>query len=29
MCQYSAVDGAAGDWHLIHLGHLALSGAGC
>ena len=28
MCQYSAVDGAAGDWHLIHLGHLALSGAG-
>ena len=28
MCQYSATDGAAGDWHLIHLGHLALSGAG-
>ncbi|MEZ5099813.1 MAG: NADH:flavin oxidoreductase/NADH oxidase [Thermoleophilia bacterium] len=28
MCQYSAVDGTAGDWHLIHLGHLALSGAG-
>ncbi len=28
MCQYSAVDGNAGDWHLIHLGHLALSGAG-
>ena len=28
MCQYSAVDGAATDWHLIHLGHLALSGAG-
>jgi 2,4-dienoyl-CoA reductase-like NADH-dependent reductase (Old Yellow Enzyme family) len=29
MCQYSA-DGAgsATDWHLIHLGHLALSGAG-
>ena len=27
MCQYSAVDGSAGDWHLIHLGHLALSGA--
>ncbi len=27
MCQYSAVDGAATDWHLIHLGHLALSGA--
>jgi 2,4-dienoyl-CoA reductase-like NADH-dependent reductase (Old Yellow Enzyme family) len=28
MCQYSARDGSAGDWHLIHLGHLALSGAG-
>jgi 2,4-dienoyl-CoA reductase-like NADH-dependent reductase (Old Yellow Enzyme family) len=28
MCQYSADDGAATDWHLIHLGHLALSGAG-
>jgi 2,4-dienoyl-CoA reductase-like NADH-dependent reductase (Old Yellow Enzyme family) len=28
MCQYSAVDGAATDWHLIHLGGLALSGAG-
>ena len=28
MCQYSAVDGAATDWHLIHLGSLALSGAG-
>ncbi|HEY4069264.1 MAG TPA: NADH:flavin oxidoreductase/NADH oxidase [Burkholderiaceae bacterium] len=28
MCQYSAVDGNATDWHLIHLGHLALSGAG-
>jgi 2,4-dienoyl-CoA reductase-like NADH-dependent reductase (Old Yellow Enzyme family) len=27
MCQYSATDGAAGDWHMIHLGHLALSGA--
>ncbi|MEO8278853.1 MAG: NADH:flavin oxidoreductase/NADH oxidase [Ideonella sp.] len=27
MCQYSAVNGSAGDWHLIHLGHLALSGA--
>ncbi|MGY2736291.1 NADH:flavin oxidoreductase/NADH oxidase [Sphingomonas sp. UYP23] len=27
MCQYSAVDGAMTDWHLIHLGHLALSGA--
>ena len=29
MCQYSAVDGSATDWHLIHLGHLALSGEGC
>jgi 2,4-dienoyl-CoA reductase-like NADH-dependent reductase (Old Yellow Enzyme family) len=28
MCQYSAVDGTPGDWHMIHLGHLALSGAG-
>jgi 2,4-dienoyl-CoA reductase-like NADH-dependent reductase (Old Yellow Enzyme family) len=28
MCQYSAIDGNAQDWHLIHLGHLALSGAG-
>ena len=28
MCQYSAEDGSAGDWHLIHLGQLALSGAG-
>src|SRR3954464_3895341 len=27
MCQYSAVDGCMADWHLIHLGHLALSGA--
>src|SRR5206468_2509736 len=27
MCQYSAVDGSMTDWHLIHLGHLALSGA--
>ena len=27
MCQYSATDGNAGDWHTIHLGHLALSGA--
>src|SRR4051812_34937789 len=28
MCQYSAVDGCASRWHLIHLGSLALSGAG-
>jgi len=27
MCQYSAVDGCMNDWHLIHLGSLALSGA--
>ncbi|GGI54780.1 NADH:flavin oxidoreductase/NADH oxidase [Oxalicibacterium solurbis] len=27
MCQYSATDGCMNDWHLIHLGHLALSGA--
>ena len=28
MCQYSAEEGSATDWHMIHLGHLALSGAG-
>jgi 2,4-dienoyl-CoA reductase-like NADH-dependent reductase (Old Yellow Enzyme family) len=28
MCQYSARDGCASDWHLIHLGSLAQSGAG-
>ena len=28
MCQYSADAGSATDWHMIHLGHLALSGAG-
>src|ERR1700745_593108 len=28
MCQYSASNGTAGDWHMIHLGHLALSAAG-
>lgn len=28
MCQYSAEDGKAGDWHMIHVGHLAMSGAG-
>jgi len=28
MCQYSAHEGSATDWHMIHLGHLALSGAG-
>ncbi|MGJ7916513.1 NADH:flavin oxidoreductase/NADH oxidase [Massilia sp. LXY-6] len=28
MCQYSAEEGMPTDWHMIHLGHLALSGAG-
>lgn len=28
MCQYSSVDGLASDWHMFHLGALALSGAG-
>ena len=28
MCQYSAVDGTADDWHLVHLGSRALGGAG-
>ena len=28
MCQYSAQEGSATDWHLLHLGQLALSGAG-
>lgn len=28
MCQYSAVDGAPGDWHLVHLGSRAVGGAG-
>jgi 2,4-dienoyl-CoA reductase-like NADH-dependent reductase (Old Yellow Enzyme family) len=27
MCQYSADQGRMSDWHLIHLGHLALCGA--
>ncbi|WP_424628657.1 NADH:flavin oxidoreductase/NADH oxidase [Bradyrhizobium sp. SYSU BS000235] len=27
MCQYSAEDGCMTDWHMIHLGQLALSGA--
>src|ERR1700745_3479359 len=26
-CKYSAVSGCMTDWHVIHLGHLALSGA--
>ena len=28
MCQYSAVNGCMTDWHLMHLGQLAQSGAG-
>src|SRR6201995_983587 len=28
MCQYSASEGSATDWHLIHLGQLSQSGAG-
>jgi 2,4-dienoyl-CoA reductase-like NADH-dependent reductase (Old Yellow Enzyme family) len=28
MCQYSAQDGLANDWHLVHLGGLAQGGAG-
>lgn len=28
MCQYSATDGVAGDWHFAHLGQFAQSGPG-
>lgn len=28
MCQYSAEQGSATDWHMMHLGQLAMSGAG-
>ncbi|MFC6826091.1 NADH:flavin oxidoreductase/NADH oxidase [Halopelagius fulvigenes] len=28
MCQYSAEDGLASDWHLVHLGSRAVGGAG-
>jgi len=28
MCQYSAVEGAPNDWHLVHYGARALGGAG-
>lgn len=28
MCQYVAIDGKAHAWHMIHLGSMALSGAG-
>src|SRR4030081_1460410 len=27
MCQYSSVNGEANDWHFVHIGSLALSGA--
>src|SRR3978361_1158170 len=27
MCQYSAIDGEANDWHFTHINSLALSGA--
>ncbi len=28
MCQYSAENGLANDWHLVHLGSRAVGGAG-
>ncbi|MFI5299804.1 MAG: FAD-dependent monooxygenase, partial [Polyangiales bacterium] len=28
MCQYSAVDGAPNDWHVVHYGSRAIGGAG-
>ncbi len=28
MCQYSADDGTPNDWHMVHLGGMALGGAG-
>jgi 2,4-dienoyl-CoA reductase-like NADH-dependent reductase (Old Yellow Enzyme family) len=28
MCQYSAINGVANDWHLMHIGNLSQSGAG-
>jgi 2,4-dienoyl-CoA reductase-like NADH-dependent reductase (Old Yellow Enzyme family) len=28
MCQYSAVDGSATDWHLMHWGSMVMAGAG-
>ncbi|MBU6427934.1 MAG: NADH:flavin oxidoreductase/NADH oxidase [Cyanobacteria bacterium REEB65] len=27
MCQYSSTDGLANDWHLVHLGSMAIGGA--
>lgn len=29
MCQYSARDGFANDWHMVHLGRYAMGGFGC
>src|SRR6187549_2835410 len=28
MCEYSSRDGAANDWHMVHLGSRAVGGAG-
>jgi 2,4-dienoyl-CoA reductase-like NADH-dependent reductase (Old Yellow Enzyme family) len=28
MCQYAAEEGKAAEWHMIHPGYMALSGAG-
>ena len=28
MCQYRSIDGAPNDWHLMHLGRLAIGGCG-
>jgi len=28
MCQYSAHDGFANDWHFVHLGQFAMGGFG-
>ena len=28
MCQYSAIDGSMTDWHLTHLGQIAMAGPG-
>ena len=28
MCQYSADDGTPNDWHMVHLGGMAVGGAG-
>jgi len=28
MCEYSSTDGAANDWHMVHLGSRAVGGAG-